>query len=103
MWNPANDIRAGQRKRQKLRPSDPKTLDFILDLTYIGEDFVRADIREEKFCCIVLATNQQLERLSKTIIWYIDGTFKTVKIPFTQLFTIHSFIAALRFSQHFFR
>ena len=33
-----------------------------------------------------------LDLLSKSKTWYVDGTFKVVKEPFTQLFTIHSFV-----------
>ena len=41
---------------------------------------------------IILATDQQLAHLSKASSWYIDGTFKLVKRPFQQLFTINAFV-----------
>ena len=40
----------------------------------------------------MLATDQQLEHLSEAKTWYIDGTFKLVKRPFQQLFTINAFV-----------
>ena len=30
--------------------------------------------------------------LTRSKTWYVDGTFKVVKAPFTQLFTIHAFV-----------
>lgn len=44
---------------------------------------------------LVFATAQQLEQLAKgKTIWYIDGTFKLVRKPFTQLLTINAFVRA---------
>ncbi|KAH3887790.1 hypothetical protein DPMN_011812 [Dreissena polymorpha] len=41
---------------------------------------------------VILATDTQLELLSKAKTWYLDGTFKVVKAPITQLFSIHAFV-----------
>ena len=41
---------------------------------------------------MVFATENMLNLLPKSKTWYVDGTFKVVKEPFTQLFTIHSFV-----------
>ena len=34
----------------------------------------------------------QLKLLSKAKTWYVDATFKVVKQPFTQLFSVHAFV-----------
>jgi len=33
-----------------------------------------------------------LELLTNTKTWYVDATFKVIKQPFTQLFSIHAFV-----------
>jgi hypothetical protein len=33
-----------------------------------------------------------MELLGKAKIWYMDGTFRVVKDPFQQLFSIHAFV-----------
>ena len=63
-----------------------------LDTAFLPEDFYRGDVVAGKNRHLVFATNQQLEMLSKTKVWYIDGTFKVVKKPFYQLLSIHGFI-----------
>ena len=41
---------------------------------------------------LVFATDQQMRLLQKAKRLYLDATFKVVKAPFTQLFSIHCFI-----------
>ena len=41
---------------------------------------------------LVFATKNQLSHLSKCKRWYVDGTFKIVRRPFYQLFSIHGFV-----------
>ena len=41
---------------------------------------------------LVFAVAEQLELLSKAKTWYIDGTFKLVRQPFTQLLTANAFV-----------
>jgi hypothetical protein len=41
---------------------------------------------------VVIYTTFMLALLSKCKFWYVDGTFKAVQRPFTQLFSVHSFI-----------
>ena len=56
------------------------------------DGFSKADIKKHGNCHIILATDQQLAQLSKAKSCYIDGTFKLVKCPFQQLFTINEFV-----------
>ena len=41
---------------------------------------------------LVFATDEQLLILSRAKTWYVDGTFKLCKAPFTQLLTINAFV-----------
>jgi len=41
---------------------------------------------------LVLATDEQLKLLIKAKTWHVDDTFKVVKQPFTQLFSVHVFV-----------
>ena len=41
---------------------------------------------------IALATTHQLDVLSRARTWFLDGTFKVVRRPFTQLLIIHAFL-----------
>ena len=41
---------------------------------------------------IVLATNRQLSLFRSAKHWFVDGTFKIVKQPFIQMWSIHIFV-----------
>lgn len=58
----------------------------------MAEPFHRATVTVKERKHVILATDDQLHLLSKAKTWYIDGTFKVVKAPFTQLLSIHAFI-----------
>jgi len=84
--------RAANRRRMNMRPAEPKTLDFDLASDFLPTEFLQADIRVGKERHLLFATSAQLELLAKARTWYMDGTFKVVRRPFTQLFSIHAFI-----------
>ncbi|KAK3745839.1 hypothetical protein QZH41_004303 [Actinostola sp. cb2023] len=84
--------RAANRLRQKLRPTDPIDLDFEVDETHIPTQFLHADVKVKNRRHLVFASNDQLHHLSSAKTWYIDGTFKLCRPPFTQLFTINVFV-----------
>ena len=67
-------------------------LDFELCQEHVPDGFLKAAIKKHGKRHIILATDQQLQHLSKAKTWYIDGTFKLVKRPFQQLFTINAFV-----------
>ncbi|KAJ8310547.1 hypothetical protein KUTeg_012412 [Tegillarca granosa] len=81
-----NLIRMANRAREQLRPNEPDSMDF--------QGFLRKDITtEDGQRHLVFATDQQLEMLADAPTWYIDGTFKVVRHPFVQLYSIHAFLA----------
>lgn len=84
--------RAANRLRQKLRPEDPKDLQFILAENCIPADFLQADIKVKERRHLIFAINEQLSTLCRAKTWYVDGTFKLVRHPFTQLLTVNAFV-----------
>ena len=91
---PLHMARAANRLRQQLRPEDPRDLNFELRDDCLPTNFLQADVRVKNRRHLVFATHQQLEQLSKAKSWYVDGTFKLVRQPFTQLLTINAFVRA---------
>ena len=96
---PMHLARAANRLRQSLRPDDPVDLDFELEEEHIPADFLRGDILVKNRRHIVLATDQQLACLARAKSWYIDGTFKLVRRPFTQLLTVNAFVRSGEFGK----
>ena len=87
-----NLAKAANRWRQKRRPKEPKGLKFELDKDFIPEGFLKSDVKVGKKRHVVFATNEQYDVLSLSKNWYADGTFKVIKKPFKQLFSIHAFV-----------
>ena len=85
---PLNLAKAANYLRQQLRPSDPTDLNFEVDSNHIPEGFLRGDNRRH----LLFATDAQLSTLSRAKNWYVDGTFKLCKAPFTQLLTVNAFV-----------
>lgn len=90
--NPTYLARAANRYRQNKRPDEPSDLSFQLNEDYIPDNFLKSDIKVDERRHIIFATEDMLNLLTKSKTWYIDGTFKVVKHPFTQLLTVHSFV-----------
>lgn len=66
---------------------------FQIDQRFLGcEDFIQGDVRVENERHILLAAPLQKELLKTAKNWYLDGTFKIIRRPFEQLFSIHGFI-----------
>ena len=89
---PAHLARTANRHRQSARPAEPMDLNFDIDTDYVGTDFLQSDIRVGDRQHIVCGTQDMLGLLGQCKTWYVDSTFKVVKSPFTQLFSIHGFI-----------
>jgi hypothetical protein len=41
---------------------------------------------------LVFSTPEMISPLKQAKVWYMDATFKVVKDPFKQLFSIHAFV-----------
>ena len=89
---PERLARAANRFRQAQRPVDPVDLNFSLDENNLPENFLRGDIDVRGRRHLIFATEEQLATLSRAKRWYVDGTFKLCRQPFTQLFTINAFV-----------
>lgn len=89
---PQNLTRMANYTREKMRPEEPTDLDFIYNEDFIP-GFKVADLTVNGKRHLMFATPQQLQFLSKAKVWYLDGTFKVVRPPFYQLWSIHAFVA----------
>ena len=75
---------------------------FQLNHDHVPDEFFRSDIRVESRSTddsdderhLIFSTPHQLGLLARAKSWHIDGTFKVVKKPFVQLFTIHGLVRA---------
>jgi hypothetical protein len=87
-----NLTRIANYTREKLRPDEPTDLEFSYDENYIP-GFLVGDVSVNGHRHLMFATDQQLIFLKKAKSWYLDGTFKVVRQPFVQLWSIHAFVA----------
>ena len=81
MHNPKSLYRTANRVRQATRPNHPTNLKFDLNLDAIPEDFVKADISVQGRRHFLLATTFMLSLLLSAKNWFVDGTFKVVRVP----------------------
>ena len=90
-----NLTRIINKHRLTLRPRDPSTLEFEFDNTFIP-DFLVGDVTVTDSGTtsrhLIFATELQLGLLARAKTWYVDGTFKVVKKPFYQMWSIHAFV-----------
>jgi hypothetical protein len=84
--------RNANNHRQKLRPKDPVDLDFALNDEHIPDNFLRKDIALDNARHVMFASDEQLQLLAKAKTWYMDATFKVIRKPFMQMFSIHAFV-----------
>ena len=66
-----NLARRVNHHRKILRPQDPQTLDFQLDLNHVEAGFVRGDIRVDQKRHIGVASDYQMELLCNATHWYL--------------------------------
>lgn len=66
------------RRREKMRPKCPSTLDEELMSEHIPKDFLIGDVRspDNKARHIILSSKKQLSILANKLVLYIDGTFE---------------------------
>ena len=68
----------------------PWTFELLDD--HVLSQFLRGDVHKNGTRHLIFATDAQLEFLTNVKTWYVDATFKVIKQPFTQLFSIHTFL-----------
>ena len=84
--------RAVNGMRQSKRPDDPVDLNFDLDEAHFPPGFLKADVRVRERRHLLFASDEQLTYIAQAKQWFIDGTFKLCRRPFTQLLTINAFV-----------
>ena len=84
--------RVANRCRQARRPPEPTDLEFVIDKSSLPEHFLRADVETRGGRHVIFATEEQLAKLTEAKRWYVDGTFKLCRPPFSQLFSINAFV-----------
>ena len=89
---PAHIARAANCLRQKLRPKDPREIDFELGDGCIPTGFFRADVKVKERRHLIFGKQEQLDIMARAKGWYADGTFKLVRHLFKQLVTINAFV-----------
>jgi len=86
-----NIARAANKRRHRHRQCHPKMLDFNVQYEHLPEHFICGDIHVGSRCHTVLATDTQLELLSKAKTWYVNGTFK-VSLHLVGIILLHHYL-----------
>ena len=84
--------RLTNRHRQKMRPNHPHDLEFDVDYDHIPDNFLQEDMVVNERRHLLFAIPHQIALLRNARRWYVDGTFKVMKEPFTQLLSVHAFL-----------
>ena len=94
-----NSIRRNIRRQRKVadnalpvpgtRANLPNPLPQEFTTTNAGTPFLRYDSGDQDRI-LIFATDEKLDLLENNTDWFIDGTFDTVPLIYTQLFTIHA-------------
>ena len=84
-------IRVINRHREENRPRNPSSLSFNLLHSELPQEFIIRDVNVTGQRHILMLTIAMVSFLSKAKTWYIDGTFRIISHPFTQLLGIHAF------------
>ncbi|KAL8562052.1 hypothetical protein ACOMHN_031823 [Nucella lapillus] len=83
--------RIGNRRCQQGRPKHPTEPEFDLAMDHVPAEFEMADITVGTRRHLLFFTQHQLDLLKTARRWFVDATFKVVKAPFTQLWSVHTF------------
>ncbi|XP_071956851.1 uncharacterized protein [Antedon mediterranea] len=89
---PSSLARQANLRRKLSRPRHPSNLQFELQNQHIAPGFLRDDVVIDGGRHVLFATDAMMDILGRARVWYLDGTFKLIRDPFYQLFSIHSFI-----------
>ena len=65
---------------------------FQINNDHIDDNFLQHDVYVGSQRHLIFYTPEQIELLGRSVTWYMDGTFRVVREPFYQLFSIHAFI-----------
>ena len=61
-------------------------------MDHVPERFNICDIKVGRRRHLIFYSDRQFELLRASRKWFVDATFKVVRKPFTQLFSIHTFV-----------
>ena len=80
------------RYRRLGRPGHVEELSFTLNHDHIPEGFLRGDDRIDDKRHLIFMSEHQMQILKSAKTWYMDGTFRVIRKPFTQLYGILAFL-----------